>query len=265
MTNKIFYFTGTGNSLAIARQLAESLGDTEIAPMASTPNGCTATDEERIGLVFPVFGWGMPRMAEQFAKGLKAGTNQHVFAITACGGTAGNTLIQLRKALASNGTNLNAGYVVAGDFHIALDPPNILPIIKFMTWLGRNHKPRSARERLPELARAVSERTANEPETSNASVNMIGSMMYRLAISSFKTGDKAFAASEKCTSCGVCAKVCPRENVTLEDGKPTWHHDCEMCNACIAWCPQVAIALKGSVPVAPSHHQDVSLSDALLR
>jgi Pyruvate/2-oxoacid:ferredoxin oxidoreductase delta subunit len=265
MTNKIFYFTGTGNSLAIARQLAESLGDTEIAPMASMPNGYTASDEERIGLVFPVFGWGMPRMAEQFARGLKAGTNQHVFAITTCGGTAGNTLIQLRKVLASNGTILNAGYIVSGDFLITLDPSNVLPIIKFMTWLGRNHKPCIASERLPELARAISERTANNPETSNASVNVIGSMMYRLAISTFKTGDKSFAASEKCNSCGVCTKVCPRENVTLEDGKPTWHHDCEMCNACIAWCPQKAITLGGALPTNPPHHASVSLSEALLR
>jgi len=265
MTNKIFYFTGTGNSLAIARQLAETLGDAEIAPMAATPNGYTAADEERIGLVFPVFGWGMPRMAEKFAQGLKAGSNQYVFAVTTCGGTAGNTLIQLRKALESNGTNLNAGYVVTGDFHITLDPPNVLPIIKFMTWLSRNHKPRSAKERLPDIVSAVSQRTANKPETSNASVNVIGSLMYRLAISSFKAGDKAFAASEKCISCGVCTKVCPRGNVTLEAGRPKWHHDCEMCNACIVWCPQVAIALQGSVPVAPSHHPDTTLSDVLLR
>lgn len=43
----------------------------------------------------------------------------------------------------------------------------------------------------------------------------------------------------------MCTRLCPRANITLEQGKPQWHHECEMCNACIQWCPKQAIHMTG--------------------
>ena len=59
MGNKVFCFTGSGNSLSIARALADGLGDTEVLPIAKHPDGFEGTDEERIGIVTTVFGWDL--------------------------------------------------------------------------------------------------------------------------------------------------------------------------------------------------------------
>ncbi|MDL2288197.1 4Fe-4S binding protein [Oscillospiraceae bacterium OttesenSCG-928-F05] len=29
---------------------------------------------------------------------------------------------------------------------------------------------------------------------------------------------------DSCISCGICTGVCPAKNITLEEGKPTFHH-----------------------------------------
>ena len=53
--------------------------------------------------------------------------------------------------------------------------------------------------------------------------------------------DGKFRADDKCTQCGLCAKLCPVDNIELVDGRPTWLGRCEQCYACFHWCPADAI------------------------
>jgi ferredoxin len=64
-------------------------------------------------------------------------------------------------------------------------------------------------------------------------------LFYRFAVK-----DKGFTASSACTACGLCAKRCPLNNITLEEKVPTWHGNCTHCMACIAGCPTDAIEYK---------------------
>lgn len=44
--------------------------------------------------------------------------------------------------------------------------------------------------------------------------------------------------SEKCTSCGCCAKVCPSEAITMQNGKPVLDKSvCTLCGKCVNFCP----------------------------
>ena len=45
--------------------------------------------------------------------------------------------------------------------------------------------------------------------------------------------------AEKCTGCGVCAKVCPNGAVTMEDGRPKLDKKlCKLCGKCENFCIQ---------------------------
>lgn len=265
MTTKIFYFTGSGNALDIARSIASGLGSTEIVPIARHLNGYSGGDEERIGLVVPVYAWGPPRMVADFARQLEPRAEQYVFSVATCGGTAGRTNVFLRRWLRENGSDLDAGFVVRGEVFAALPGMGEPLIMKVVRWLARNDMATDVKERIPEIVETVAAKRHHAPETTNFSVDLISSRVHGVALRSFKTSDKNFSVGDACTSCGTCVKVCPRENVALVDGKPVWHQNCEACYACLHWCPEEAITFNGEPPTEPKHHPKVALEDMLLR
>ena len=57
----------------------------------------------------------------------------------------------------------------------------------------------------------------------------------------YKLRAKDFYATEQCIGCGKCAKLCPLNNITIEDKKPIWKDNCTHCMACIGNCPTQAI------------------------
>lgn len=112
--------------------------------------------------------------------------------------------------------------------------------------LNRPHKPmRPGEERLGEIVETVAALKVHAPETSALLANAFGSMLHGPAMKSFKGMDARFVVRDACKGCGTCVKVCPRDNVRLENGRPAFTHNCELCHACIQWCPQFAIRHPG--------------------
>ena len=66
MKARIYYFTGTGNSMRAARVIAQRLGDAEIVSMRADPGDYSAKNCEIVGFVFPVYHWTMPAPAVSF-------------------------------------------------------------------------------------------------------------------------------------------------------------------------------------------------------
>ena len=61
MSNIVYYFSGTGNSLAVARDLAHKLGETRIVSVADAiKESAVELPYERIGFVFPVYYVSVP-------------------------------------------------------------------------------------------------------------------------------------------------------------------------------------------------------------
>jgi len=88
--------------------------------------------------------------------------------------------------------------------------------------------------------------------------------MFTSAVS--KQKKSKFYADEKCTSCGICKKVCPVDNVLLpEGGRPSWNTNCEQCFACFHWCPENAVQYgKKTGDQNRYHHPDTELTDMIL-
>jgi len=263
MSNKIFYFTGSGNSLAIARSLAEGIGDTEVLSIAKNLGGFQGTAEERIGVVSPVYSWGPPRMVAEFLSRVRTQPNQYVFALSHCSDTYGATLRRIERRLRSAGTVLNAGFLVRHDIHVLQPGHEEIGVIRLAKRLNKVI-PRRFSERSDEILQSIVSMAKNELEISNWTSAAFGQLMHPGAMLVFKRQDRGFSVSDACVSCGICTRVCPRKNVRLINGQPTWHLDCEACNACILWCPQTAITFQGHPPTEPRHHPDIKLTDVLL-
>ena len=68
---KILYFTATGNSLYIAKAFGAEL----LSIPQMIKEGTFEFTDEKIGIVFPVFGWGVPSYIVDFLKKAKFNTD----------------------------------------------------------------------------------------------------------------------------------------------------------------------------------------------
>jgi len=248
-TTQIAYFSGTGNSLAIATRLAARLGGelTSIAPAAGRPR--VDLDADVLGIVFPVYYASLPNVVRRFAERLEGAENTYVFGVATYGGAVGESLAALRRIIERSIGGPFAGFGV----HM---PQNAFR----KPWEDKARIYRRARLRVEWIARRVEARAAGgfyENMPLQLLLAPVQPWLRRMtarhleAISGTPSGlgiealiplaDQSFAATGRCTGCGTCVRVCPVGNIELVERRPVWQHRCENCLACVNWCPENAI------------------------
>jgi len=238
MKTIIYYFTGTGNSLAAAKKIAAVLGDCELVPIASLKDthGSIVPAADRIGIVCPVYDAGIPRIVAEFAERLDISRAGYTFAIVTFGGMGVSALHQLNTIFQkAQGRRLDAAFAVAM-------PGNFLPLGKPPAGEKRDKILAKAAVRLTEIAGMIDKGLSVPPGFSPVS-SFIRYITYGPFVKNVHSADKDFSVSDACTHCGTCAKVCPVKNIEMVDEKPVWQHHCELCCACLHFCPAEAIQL----------------------
>ena len=107
MSNIIYCYSGTGNSLNVAKAIASALGETIIIPMNDRNKKIFKSDAEIVGFVFPVHHWNMPNRVKEFVNDVQINPNAYIFAIAACGGIAINTLNDFNDIITRKGAKLS--------------------------------------------------------------------------------------------------------------------------------------------------------------
>jgi ferredoxin len=240
MNTTIYYFSATGNSLHLAKQLAKKLNTQELVSISEvSEQDVIHCSSERIGIICPVFAWGPPRIVMEFLNKLQVKGNPYMFAIASCVGIPAKTLVAMQDALERKNVTLNAGFVVKSSCS-SLAKKNALDHIVIGLDRKRKHL-KTGDERLQEMISVIENLETRKPESSSWLANRLGTFFHAYGVDFFKTASQDFKVSEKCSGCGTCVRVCPRANITLSYGNPHFYDDCEFCHACIQWCPEFAI------------------------
>ncbi|KAF5073117.1 hypothetical protein DSECCO2_195060 [anaerobic digester metagenome] len=237
MKTIIYYFTGTGNSLAAAKKVAESLGDSGLVPIASLAKTAdTITPAAgRVGIVCPVYFSGLPAMVAAFSERLDLAAADYVFSVVTHGGGGGSAALrQLDGILIDKaGRGLDAGFAVSM-------PGNYILMYASPAGEKRDRILAAADAELEAIAGRIRQgERLNLPHA--PLTRLIKAVMYPRFRSRVHGEDRRFTVTEACTSCGICARVCPAENIEMVDGRPVWNHRCELCCGCIHLCPAGAI------------------------
>ncbi|MEA2081930.1 MAG: EFR1 family ferrodoxin [Elusimicrobiota bacterium] len=290
MKTIIYYFSGTGNSLKVACDLALLLGDTEfmtdeteVFSMVRAVNGeidlsaerqCLSVNNcsgiftpffaERIGLVFPVYMFGLPLIVSDFVKKLgsaseswRAEPDKYIFAVATHGGGPGGALKMLQGDMKKQGIALDAAFTVEM-------PGNYTPLYGAPDEEKQKRLFKKEQEKVRDISDRVLSGEREKFEFSNFFVNALSFPVHGFMAGKIPGMDKKFYADENCDGCGLCAKLCPVDNIKMIDGKPSWNHRCQQCMACLQWCPGEAIQYgKKTAGRKRYHHPDIKAAEII--
>jgi ferredoxin len=252
MQTVLYYFTGTGNSLAIANDLARELNCPKPIPMAVSKED-VQTEAEVIGLIFPVYFLDMPELVKAFLKRLQINNpSAYIFAVTNCGGDAGNTLVNLERILIGKGNKLTAGFILKmPDNSIYFKTSDEVREAEF------NHEKAMIKEIASTVRAKGVQSERNRFRIYYQAYSKFAAWYFRSALQA----NKKRVDGQSCNQCGLCVKICPVHNIQIKDAHVTWGSGCRECFACIHSCPNQAIRF-GKLKVNRStnyRHPEVTL------
>jgi ferredoxin/flavodoxin len=260
MKTVIYYFSATGNSLVVAKDLARGLDNAELIPMSKALKVPDVTAYERIGLVYPVYMFGLPLIVAEFLRAVKLRPQVYIFSVATFGGLPGRAHSLVKKILKKRGIDLACGFSV-------IMPGNYTPL--YGAWPKERQdkifmqQKIKTQEILDYLRLKKSGFLQEKPFLFNL---LLYKLIYKGGSTQIPLSAKGFWFTQACTQCGLCAKVCPVENIQMQDGKPFWLRHCQHCLACLQWCPAQAIQYKKStLGKQRYHHPDIQAQDIVVK
>ena len=231
----VIYFTGTGNSRHLARIAARDLDDEITDAFEYIKSGKPAEFHSEKPWVFvcPVYGWQIPHVFSKFIRENSFRGNREAYFIIDCGsdiGCAGEKVELLCK---------EKGFHYKGAAEVWM-PENYIALFKAPDEAEAEKIINEADIHMEQLVDyIISEESFPELKTNfldKCKSGFVNTFFYKFIIKA-----KAFYATDKCISCGLCEKICMLNNIILAGGKPKWGDNCTHCMACICGCPEKAI------------------------
>ena len=242
---KILYFTATGNNLYIAKRIG---GELLSIPKMLKEN-CYEFEDDEIGMIFPVFHGGVPRIVENFLSKAKL-KSTYIFAVASYGCIAGGAVDHLFQIGIKNGIEFS--YI-----NEILMIDNWLPIFD-MDKERRKEPKKKIEESLAKIVADIQEHKVYIKKH-NIIINALRIVHQKKNDIPF---EKNFLVNNNCNKCKVCEKVCPVSNVEVGESI-CFRSNCQQCLACVQNCPQQAIYLKNERSNARFRNQNITLKEII--
>lgn len=246
----IFYFTATGNSLYVARELAGESGQLLSIPQIIKGEQLDFEADE-IGFVFPDYAASAPLMVREFVSKahFKA---QYIFSVITFGNFAANVADWWDDFCKEKG--LQNHYI-----NTLLMVDNYLPVFDM------NEQMKIDKKISENLTQIVNDIASHREYVSHVDADdRMKEWLKRLQESHFPMEAERLLRlnTETCIACGTCAAVCPHGNFRMTDTYAEFSGSCEYCLACVHACPQKALTLERERnPQARFRNENVSLRD----
>lgn len=246
----IYYFTGTGNALNVARWFEISAGEMNVECQKVNVSEIDSYSLEQhksgtlIAFVSPVHGFNYPPVMLNFISHFPRGNSDVVLLNTRAGmlirkwvtpGLSGITFYLSALILKFK------GYSIIG--LLAVDLPSnwisVHPGLNKRTILFLHEKMKL--KVISFAQKIINGKKSYKPLIEiiqDAAISPVA-LLYYLFGRFFLA--KTYFASSICDNCGVCVNKCPVNAIILKNGKPFWKLKCESCMRCMSNCPRKAI------------------------
>jgi ferredoxin len=220
--------------------------------------------DDKIGIVFPLHAWGVPSYVVEFLKKATF-TCEYLFAVTTYGIYSG--------AVAKHLTDVakDVGFIFDYINRIKM-VDNYVPTFDMEKEIENEGK----KEIEKQLASVKSDIEASKKWILKENALQRAAFNYmkgrenkpfnekRLKVHVYGEGiENYIEVNNNCVGCGVCASVCPVDNITVdkEKGRIALSDQCFMCMACLHHCPQNAIHIRGEVNGNRYRNRHISLQE----
>jgi ferredoxin/flavodoxin len=258
MSTEIYYFSGTGNSLHVAKELQRRIPETSLIPIVSLlDQDSVETHAETVGFVFPQYAGTMPKVVAKILKKLDPRSARYLFAIATRGGTQCRAFTEVDKLLEGKGRRLDSYFVLTM-------PSGSEPLVEtFAVYITEERIARLESEmlqRLDSIHRIITAQEINrEEDLSGLDVpppDFIKPLMpfikilepILLPLGKLAESRFGFYSDAKCTGCGLCERVCLAQKIKMVDGRPVWQKEakCFGCFACLNYCPEQSVQIEST-------------------
>ena len=238
----ILYFSGTGNTRWVAQQIADAIGEELLYIPDLIREGnyqLTLETDERLGFCFPTHGWQPPRIVREFVRQstFHLQPSTYVYALTTCGDNMGELMTIFRKELQAKNVPLHSAFTVV------MPESNVcFSFLHLDTPEKEQQKIEAAKVRMKHIAEVVISRKKGVVELVKGGIPLTYSYLIGGYYNKHLINDKKFwVDQDACIQCGLCARLCPVDDIT--GTPPVWNHNgrCTNCLACYHHCPRHAI------------------------
>ncbi|MBN1216192.1 MAG: EFR1 family ferrodoxin [Candidatus Lokiarchaeota archaeon] len=265
MDTEIYYFSGTGNSLHVAKELEKRIPNCSLIPIVSILQNDEKiiTKSEIIGIIFPIHGLAIPWPVKKFFQKINLKSASYIFAISTreCFSTI---FSKIDKILAKQNKSLNS-------FLSIEMPQTYIPLFKLYSQDRFNKVESKMLKELDLFQEIIIERKISKKKNSKLWF-LLSHMIYPIITAyyqkkRFPKMEKSFFFNSDCNACGICEKVCLSNKIILQNKKPIWQENitCMYCFACLHFCPMKAIQIKGRKTEKKGryHHPEITVKDII--
>lgn len=242
----IYYFSGTGNTRlcaeALARQLDTQCNEFNVSQLRQPHNIRLATKDPDVIFMFPVYAWGIPPVVYNILDRaeLRFSRNVRVWMVATCGDEVGLTASSFRKVMKYQSRK------VFGTFSVMM--PNTYVCMKGFDVDDPDTAQKKIDAMPARIAHIAEVIAAGQPAGNDVVKGHFAWFKSHIIYHLFKhfgIKPKYFGSDEECTSCGLCRRMCPMENIVPGvENRPCWGNDCAMCLRCYHICPNHSLIYK---------------------
>lgn len=239
------YLSGTGNTRHCTEKLVHLLdGNAQAVPMEERQAAELLSQHDFIIFGYPVQYSNAPVMVRDFIKShAELWKEKKVLCLATMGLFSGDGAGCGARLLKKYGAE------IVGGLHLCM-PDSICDVKLLKRSVERNRKIiRAADRKIEKWAEKI--RQGRYPKDGLYFYDRIAGLLCQRLWFSGKTRDYSdrLKISDACTGCGLCTRLCPMENLMLENGRAKAGNRCTMCYRCISSCPVQAITLLGDAVV----------------